>query len=152
MHLENSFWCCFQCLPEQERPSGKHQFFLLILDYGQGSIIQKSNREQTRGSKMSGIHQPGLTERWRVMNFIFVRDLSPLTVPHSISPGVFLHHRHLTTTESYFSVGGKRIQSICIQSAFKHQGRWKEMRIASLWWPFHAKVYFRIQERKALWW
>lgn len=130
--FENCFWCSFQYLSEQERPSLKH-FFLLILDYGQGSIKQKAHGSQPRGYKTSGIHEPGAWPYWKVQSdeFNFCEGFFTLHCGTQHSLGVFLHFSHITATESYPSVGSKEIQRICTQSAFKHGGRWVEIRRAS---------------------
>lgn len=78
---------------------------------------------------------PGLTERWRVMNLTFVRDLLLSSAAYKLSLGV----SSLQPCNCYWALsplGSEIIESICMQSAFKHQVKWKKIRIASLWRSF----------------
>lgn len=80
---------------------------------------------------------PGLAERWRVMNLTFVRDLLLSSVAHKHSLGVSSLQPH-SCNWVLSPLGSEIIESICMQSAFKHQVRWMKISKASLWRLFHV--------------
>lgn len=80
---------------------------------------------------------PGLTDRWRVMNLTFVRDLLLSSVVHRHSMGVS-SLQPCNCDWALSPLGSEITDSIYMQSAFKHQVRWMKIRTASLWRLFYV--------------